>query len=134
MMHVAFGGGEGSVTRYPTGFVTMEFDTMIRTMLTLTPTEGRAPAVVQLYRSEQILQESLDLTRALASEISVAADGSGEILVTAVWPDADAYQEWIDHPNRGRTAPELQELLEGAKIGIGRVFEIDHRVAKHSTY
>lgn len=103
---------------------------MIRTMLTLTPLDGRAPAIVQLYRSEQILQESLDCTRAVASEISVAADGSGEILVTAVWPDADAYQEWIDHPQRGRTAPELQELLEGAKIGVGRIFNIDHAVTK----
>ncbi|KAM9864245.1 hypothetical protein ACIFOC_02797 [Leucobacter aridicollis] len=107
---------------------------MIRTLLTLTPLEGRAPAVVQLYRSEQILQESLDLTRAVASEISVATDGSGEILVTAVWPDEAAYQEWIDHPNRGRTGPDLERLLDGARIGVGRTFEIDHSVAKPNTY
>lgn len=122
--------GESSVSSNPIGLVTTEFDTMIRTILTLTPLEGRAPAIVQLYRSEQILQESLDVTRAIASEISVANDGSGEILVTAVWPDAVAYQEWIDHPLRGRTAPELQALLDGAKIGVGRVYEIDHSVTK----
>lgn len=103
---------------------------MIRTILTLTPLEGRTPAIVQLYRSEQILQESLDCTRAIASEISVATDGTGEILVTAVWPDPAAYQEWIDHPQRGRTAPELQELLDSAHIGAGRIFEIDHTVTK----
>lgn len=104
---------------------------MIRTVLTLHPQPGQAPAVVQLYRSEQILQESLDVTRALASEISVATDGSGEILVTAVWPDAEAYQEWIDHPNRGRTSPDLEPLLRSDVIGAGRIFEIDHAVSKH---
>ncbi|GAA2825443.1 heme-degrading monooxygenase HmoA [Leucobacter komagatae] len=107
---------------------------MIRTLLTLTPQDGRAPAILQLYRSEQILQESLDLTRAIASEISLATDGSGEILVTAVWPDEAAYQEWIDHPNRGRAAPELQALLDDAKIGIGRTFAIDHSVSKPNAY
>lgn len=106
---------------------------MIRTVLTLSPHPGQASAVVQLYRSEQILQESLDCTRALASEISVATDGSGEILVTALWPDIDAYQEWIDHPNRGRAAPELDALLSSDEIGRGRIFEIDHSVTRHTT-
>ncbi len=104
---------------------------MIRTVLTLRSTsEAQAESIVQLYRAEQILQESLDLTRALASEISVATDGSGEVLVTAVWPDGAAYQEWIDHPNRGRMAPELEALLEGAEVGIGKIFRIDHSVTK----
>ncbi len=103
---------------------------MIRSLLTLRTSPEQIDAVLDLYRAEQILQESLDLTRAIASEISIAADGSGEIVVTALWPDADAYQEWLDHPRRGRVAPELVALLDGAEVGSGRLYRIDHAVAK----
>jgi hypothetical protein len=105
-------------------------DLMIRSVLTLHTSPEQADSVLKLYRREQILQESLDLTRAVSSEIATAIDGSGEIIVTAVWPDEAAYQEWLDHPNRGRTAPELSALLADARIGIGRLYEVDHRVSR----
>lgn len=103
---------------------------MIRSVLTLRTDPARTQPVLDLYRAERILQESLDLTRATASEISVAADGSGEILVTALWPDEAAYQEWIDHPRRGRTRSELTALLTDAVVGEARLFRIDHDVRK----
>lgn len=101
---------------------------MIRSLLTLHPLGEDSAAVIGLYRTEQILQESLDLTRAISSEISVAIDGSHEILVSAVWPDEAAYQEWLDHPRRDRTGPELRMLLRDAEIGAARLFRIDHAV------
>lgn len=103
---------------------------MIRTILTLRTSPEQAGAVLELYRREAILQESLDLTRALAAEIATATDGSGEIIVTALWPDESAYQEWLDHPDRGRTAPELSALLENARVGVGRRYVVDHGVSK----
>ncbi|MDR2321431.1 hypothetical protein ACIPY5_19615 [Microbacterium sp. NPDC089698] len=98
---------------------------MIRSVLTLRPAPANVDAILSLYRRESILQESLDLTRAVASEIATAVDGSGEIIVTAVWPDEAAYQEWLDHPNRGRTGPELAALL-GTAVTAGRLYAIDH--------
>ncbi len=103
---------------------------MIRSVLTLSAGADRVEPILDLYRAERILQESLDLTRAVASEISVATDGSGEILVSALWPDEAAYREWIDHPNRGRKAPELAALLDGAEVGVARLYRIDHGVSK----
>lgn len=103
---------------------------MIRSVLTLQARPGAVEPVLELFRSQQILQESLDLTRALASEISVATDGTGEILVSAVWPDEAAYQEWIDHPNRGRTSSELAVLLNDAGITAARLYAVDHSVTK----
>lgn len=105
---------------------------MIRTILTFHANPINADKIVELYRREQILAESLHLTRAIESEISVNPSNPGEILVTALWPDADAYREWLDHPNRGRTAPELTELLDNAEIGAGRIYEIDHRVDRNT--
>lgn len=103
---------------------------MYRSVLTLRTTPEQAERILELYRREQILQESLDLTRQLSSDIAVAADGSGEIVVTANWPDEHGYQEWLDHPMRSRTAPELQALLADAEIGVGRLYAVDHGVSR----
>ena len=98
---------------------------MIRTILTLFTSPEQVDSVLELYRREAILRESLNLTRALESEIAVAMDGSGEIIVTALWPDEAAYQEWIDHPRRSRVAPALSELLADVNIGVGRIYAVD---------
>ena len=105
---------------------------MIRSVLTLRTTPEQVEPILGIYRAEQILQESLDLTRAIASEISSAVDDSGEIIVTALWPDEAAYQEWLDHPNRGRTAPALKAFLANAEIGVGRLYRVDHGVTKNA--
>lgn len=83
--------------------------------------------MLQLFRDEGILQESHDKTRQISSDIAVATDGSGEVVVTADWPDEAGYQEWLDHPDRNRTSPQLEEILAGAEVGIGRLYRIDHR-------
>lgn len=103
---------------------------MIRSVLTLRAAPENVEKILELYRTEQILQESMNLTRSLGSEIAVATDGSGEIYVSALWPDEAGYQEWLDHPNRGRTAPELAPLLADAEIGVGRLYRIDHSVSR----
>jgi hypothetical protein len=103
---------------------------MIRTLLTLKVDPERIAPVLELYRTDDILQYSLDHSDAVASEISVAADGSGEILVTAVWPDAAAYQGWLDNPWRAGSSSTLAALLTDAEVGVGRIFDIDHDVRK----
>ena len=102
---------------------------MIRSILTLKTDPARAEQILALYRVEGILEESLELTRGVASEISVATDGSGEIMVTALWPDEAAYQEWLDHPKRERAAPNLRPLLSHAEIGVGKLFRVDHEAS-----
>ncbi|WZH38316.1 MAG: hypothetical protein PIR02_06515 [Microbacterium enclense] len=101
---------------------------MIRSVLSLRPPRERVGEVLEVYRAEEILQFSLDNSRAVASEISVATDGSGEVMVTALWPDLDAYQEWLDHPRRQRAG--LVAILDGVEVGSARLFEIDHAVRK----
>ena len=103
---------------------------MIRTVLTLRVDPAKVAGVLDYYREYDVLQYSLDHSDAVASEISVAADGSGEILVTALWPDAEAYQGWIDNPWRETSNERLGELLRDAEVGAGRIFEIDHDVRK----
>lgn len=104
---------------------------MIRTVLTLRVGPNRVDDVLAIYRVEDILQFSLDHSEALASEISVASDGSGEVMVTALWPDEAAYDGWLNHPSRKESAPRLAQFLDGAaEVGPGRIFTIDHAVSK----
>jgi hypothetical protein len=99
---------------------------MIRSILSLYPAPDRVDDVLAVYRDADILQYSLDESRAVASEISVAIDGSGEMLVTALWPDPEAYQEWLDHPNRRNE--RLVAVLDGVEVGSARLFAVDHAV------
>ena len=101
---------------------------MIRSILVLNPEPAKVGDVLEVYRDDDILQFSLDESRALASEISVAVDGSGEMVVTALWPDATAYQEWLDHPRRSNA--RLVEILRGVPVGAARLYEVDHAVRK----
>lgn len=107
---------------------------MIRTVLTLRVDPARVADVLAMYRDEDILQFSLDHSEALSSELSIAADGSGEMIVTALWPNAAAYDGWLNHPSRQDSAPRLAQLLAGAaQVGAGRIFEVNHAVSKLSS-
>ncbi|WP_166985684.1 hypothetical protein [Canibacter zhoujuaniae] len=104
---------------------------MYRSILTIKTTPEQAEKLLQLYRDEEVLRESLNLTRQVSSDIAVAADGSGEILVTANWPDERGYQEWLDHPKRDRLAPEFDEILGSeVEVGAGRQYIVDHAVTR----
>lgn len=102
---------------------------MIRSLLTFSPAAEDVPALLELYRRLEILSTSLRHTRQIRSDIAVAADGSGTVLVTADWPDAAAYTEWLEHPVRGRFAPQLQELL-GRQVGEGALYQVDHGASR----
>ncbi len=103
---------------------------MIRTVLTLHASPERVDDIVEVYRQADILQYSLDHSEALRSELSLALDGRGTVLVTAVWPSVEAYQGWLDNPWRASSSEALQELLDGVEVGIGAVFEILQSVEK----
>lgn len=102
---------------------------MIRTTLILPSSPDVVDAVIGVYNEHNILQYSLDNSEAVASELSVATDGSGAILVTAVWPSTEAYQCWLDNPERERSRTILCEILKDA-VGVGQTWKIDHSVSK----
>lgn len=104
---------------------------MIRTVLTLRVASERVAEVVEMYRQQDILQHSLDVTEALRSELSIATDGSGVVMVTAVWPSVEAYQAWLDNPWRHESSDRLNTVLRGARVGSGEIFSIVQSVSKN---
>ncbi|MEM7337397.1 MAG: antibiotic biosynthesis monooxygenase [Actinomycetota bacterium] len=72
------------------------------------PRPGCAEAVVDLFRREQIFERALRVDGCQDVSLLLRSD---EILVTASWVDSEAYQAWIDNPDRNATGDELNELL-----------------------
>lgn len=81
---------------------------MIRSVLKMTPRPGCADAIVDLFRREAIFERALRVDGCHDVSMLLRDD---EILVTASWADADAYQAWIEHPERNTAEDELNELL-----------------------
>lgn len=89
----------------------------------------RVDEVVRMYRTEEILEYSLAHSDCIATELSVATHGSGTVLVTALWPDEDAYQGWLNNPWRAHSSERLADILTSATVGAGRTFSIVSTVA-----
>jgi heme-degrading monooxygenase HmoA len=105
---------------------------VIRTVLYVDPREGDHQAVVEYYRRSGILDRAAEVEGFVSSELQVRADGTGPVLVTALWRDAAAYDRWLKHPARAEAAAELAPLVAGDFDSAvrGEVYEI---VLEHKT-
>ena len=98
---------------------------MIRSVLYLTPRCGAGGAIADFYRRHGVLERALEQDGCLGAELQVPVTGGGDVLVTALWRDADAYGGWLENPFRSANAGELAELVEGFDEGIsGALYEI----------
>ena len=103
---------------------------MIRSVLYLTPRGGDGRAVADFYRRHQVLERALEQDGCLGAELQLPVNGAGDVLVTALWRDAEACQGWLDNPVRSASAGALAELVEGFDAGVrGAVYEVTLRVA-----
>jgi heme-degrading monooxygenase HmoA len=85
---------------------------VIRSVLYLHPRAGNARAVAELYRSSRVLDDAATLDGCLGAELQLPLGGDGPVLVTALWRDPAAYQEWVESPLRAGHGEQLTELLE----------------------
>jgi quinol monooxygenase YgiN len=98
---------------------------VIRSVLYLTPRGGDGRAIADFYRRHRVLERAAEQEGCLGADLELPADGSGDVLVTAVWRDADAYQGWLDNPLRSANAEELAELVDGFENEVrGSLYEI----------
>jgi heme-degrading monooxygenase HmoA len=98
---------------------------VIRSVLYLTPRGGDGRAIADFYRRHGVLDRAAQQDGCLGAELQLPATGSGDVLVTALWRDADAYQRWLDNPFRSANAEELAELVDGFDDEVrGALYEI----------
>jgi heme-degrading monooxygenase HmoA len=99
---------------------------MIRSVLYLTPRAADGRAIADFYRRREVLERAVEQDGCLGAELQLPADGAGDVLVTALWRDAHAYQGWLDNPVRSANAEELAELIEGAAEELrGALYEVE---------
>jgi heme-degrading monooxygenase HmoA len=85
---------------------------MVRSVLYLEPRAGDHDAVVDYYRRTRVLEDAAHVDGFVAAELQVPL-GGGPLLVTALWRDRHAYERWVGHPARARSAEGLTQLVEG---------------------
>ena len=82
---------------------------MIRTVLALKPKPGLTSEVVELFKSERILERALSVEGCRRVEVW---SGSEEVLVMGTWANSRAYQAWLAHPERNASNDALNALLD----------------------
>ena len=96
------------------------------TSLSLRTSLGRRDELIDYYRSAGILEAS----GALAAQVLVPADEPDTIVVTALWPDADAYTAWQNSPKRQEYALAMARFFDSADAISTRGFHVAHHVAE----
>jgi heme-degrading monooxygenase HmoA len=98
---------------------------VIRSVLYLRPRKGRTADIVEFYRRHRVLERAAKQDGFLGSELQLPIRGEGDVLVTALWRDAESYQGWLENPDRALHADELGELVEDFRVGIsGEIYEV----------
>jgi heme-degrading monooxygenase HmoA len=98
---------------------------VIRSVLYLRPRGGRSADIVDFYRRYGVLERAMKQDGCLGTELQLPTSGEGNVLVTARWRDVDAYQGWLENPDRALNADELGELVDDFHSGIsGEIYEI----------
>jgi heme-degrading monooxygenase HmoA len=98
---------------------------MIRTVLYLQPRAEDGQAIVEFYRRNGVLERACRQDGCLGAELQLPSSGTGPVLVTALWRDAEAYQGWLDNPWRTANGDELAALVADFDGGVrGELYEL----------
>src|SRR5262245_63053527 len=100
----------------------------IRSFLVLQPRNDDYDALVEFFKSNDVLGKAIRHAGAHACELHVPVSRTGPVVVTAIWDGEEAYAGWRTHPVRDEMAPAMAELVadsrEPVTIASG-VYEID---------
>jgi quinol monooxygenase YgiN len=102
---------------------------MYRSVLTLRCKPGRRQDLLDVFERLDILRRSLRQPGAVDTTLVTALDDEDLVLVIASWRSPEAYQGWLDNPDRGGITAELEPLL--AAPGAAQTFAtVDFAVAE----
>jgi quinol monooxygenase YgiN len=88
---------------------------------------GQRDALVAAFRRLGVLETASRQAGFVESAIHLPLDDDDQILVTAAWATADAYDGWLANPERERLAQAVPDLID-EEASAGRMFETVHRV------
>src|SRR5207247_11187367 len=89
---------------------------MVRSILSLRAQPGRGAEGVPLFEELGILREASVVPGFVAAELQAVADDPDELLVTATWRSAAAYDAWLEGPVRDLMRPAHEALVASPPV------------------
>src|SRR5690348_9170553 len=90
----------------------------VRSILLLQPRNNDHAALLDFFRTHDILGLAIREAGCHSGEVQVPLSGSGPVVVTALWDSAEAYAGWRTHPVRDRFGPDMERLTEPSPAPI----------------
>jgi quinol monooxygenase YgiN len=67
----------------------------------------------EIFQRHRILETAMGVEGCWKLSLSHPQGADDEAYVIGYWQDRDAYQRWMDHPERGNATDELLPLMAG---------------------
>lgn len=84
----------------------------LRIICTMFPKPGKRDEMVERFRNGVGLLDAMKASGALSTELQIADDPSGPLVVTILWESAAQYGRWMSHPQRRQSLDEVAPLAE----------------------
>jgi heme-degrading monooxygenase HmoA len=84
----------------------------IRSFLILQPRDGNYAALLDFFRSNDVLGKSIQYAGAYSAEVHIPLSGHGPVVVTATWDSEEAYAGWRSHPIRDEMSPAMGRIVD----------------------
>lgn len=70
-------------------------------------------SLVEIFQRHRILETAMTVEGCWKLSLSHPQENEDEAYVIGFWQDNDAYQRWMEHPDRGNATDELLPLMAG---------------------
>ena len=87
----------------------MNLQGKVRSLLLLEPRGGDYDAMIDVFRTHDILGKAIHLAGAWSAEVHLPLSRSGPVVVTALWDSEAAYAGWRTHPIRASSSDRVRE-------------------------
>jgi quinol monooxygenase YgiN len=86
---------------------------MIISVLQFELIPGGRDKLLEVFRRHRILETAIAVEGCWTLSLSAPEDDDSQAWVIGYWQDRDAYQRWLDHPERGAATDDLLALMSG---------------------
>ncbi len=86
---------------------------MIVSVLRFDLVPGGRDRLHEVFRRHRILETAITVEGCWALSLSAPEGDDSQAWVIGYWEDRDAYQRWLNHPERGVATEDLTALMSG---------------------
>lgn len=86
---------------------------MILSVLPFELKQGRRNDLEKVFQEHQILEKAIEVEGCKQLFLTSPSNDPDKVFVVGLWENPEAYQRWMDHPQRGAGTDELLNLVVG---------------------